>query len=257
MRMPSVCGRRKPSSTTVEQLALGSDDAALDRALQARRAAEDKLAALNGAAAKIGEDIADVEAEIERVIGQRMRVETSAAVLEMANRLEVVFGDFENVARALEDADVWRTLIVPSEAGNVKGFMGLVRQQLQKATAITLAAFKAHAAAVLAGTARPGLPVAAPPPKLAFVPAEPMVTLYVTKNIRFINSEGGVTVCGQDRWRDLPARIGEMAIAAAQRSRWLTRSAFGPSRVRLACSLHSKAHARGSDREAANLRRLP
>jgi hypothetical protein len=89
--MPSVCGRRKPSSTTVEQLALGSDDAALDRALQARRAAEDKLAALNGAAAKIGEDIADVEAEIERVIGQRMRVETSAAVLEMANRLEVVF----------------------------------------------------------------------------------------------------------------------------------------------------------------------
>jgi hypothetical protein len=77
------------------------------------------------------------------------------------------------------------------------------------------AALKAHARGVLAGTGPASLPrPAAPAPVLTVVPQEPMVNLFVVRNIRYVASGGDVVCCGRNRRHDLPARIGELALAA-------------------------------------------
>jgi hypothetical protein len=199
----------------VERLALEADEAKLDRALEARRASEDKLAALNGAALKINSEVADIEAQIAAAIDALMRKETSAAVLEMASELEVLFGDFDNVARALQEADAWEagSSLMSPDVGDVRSLVMKVREGLQNASAHALASLKSHAAAVLAGTARPSLPQRpAPAPKLAIVPPAPTLTLLSMRKLKYVNADGGVTVLGAYHKHDFPKALGELAL---------------------------------------------
>jgi hypothetical protein len=160
-RLQIAEGRLDQARVNVEALALEPDEAKLDAALQARRAAEDKLAALNGAAVKIGAEIASIEAEIERFRDGLMRAETSAAITDMVNRLEMAETDFEGIAHVLEDILREAALLV-IDAHPAYDFVGSARAQLPPAIAVIKNLLKGRAHGVLNGGLPASLPRAAP-----------------------------------------------------------------------------------------------
>src|ERR1700688_4925489 len=66
VRLSTAEAKLAEARSNVEALALEADDVALDRALQARRGAEDKLTALRGAALKIGADDSAIEMALDK-----------------------------------------------------------------------------------------------------------------------------------------------------------------------------------------------
>jgi hypothetical protein len=196
----------------VERLALESDKTALDRALQARRAAEDLVGALSDASVKINNEIANVEAEIERVVDGRMRSETAAAISAMIERFEKAGAVYD--AACLEYISAAKELgLLVAEARGVAAFLELECVQLPPENAVVVREAKNHRAAVLSGGARPSLPQPAPePPKLAVVPAAPMMTVLAMKNLKYIGVQGTVICCGKYRRHDLPQKLAELAL---------------------------------------------
>jgi hypothetical protein len=86
---------------------------------------------------------------------------------------------------------------------------------LPAAIAQVTAALGSHGAGVLAGHGKASLPKPAPElVKLAIVPSEPVVTLFVTQNLKFVGSNGAVVCIGRNRRVDLPAPIAELALAS-------------------------------------------
>jgi hypothetical protein len=212
VRTQTAEGKLAACRATVEQLALEADDAALDRALQARRAAEDKLAALHGAAAKIGKEVSEIEAAIDKVVDGRVRAETSVAVNAMADELAEAQADFTKAAQRLEAAARQGGLLVP-ESRAVAEFTLSAREQLPPAVEMVVAGLRAHARGVLAGHGSPSLPRPAPAPVLTLVPAaEPMQTVFIKRNVKYLDAGRTVTIAGNRR-HSLPLRLAEEALS--------------------------------------------
>jgi hypothetical protein len=198
-----------------ELAANGGDDAAISAAESKMRSQEDRAVTLRAAISDVESVITGHEREIASIIDQRMRVETNGAVLEMADELEVLFGDFDNVARALQEADAWEagSSLMSPDVGDVRSLVVKVREGLQIASVHALASLKSHAAAVLAGTARPSLPQRpAPAPELEVVAPMPTLTLIPTKKLRYTDASGAVIVCGAYRQHAFPQPLGELAL---------------------------------------------
>jgi hypothetical protein len=105
-------------------------------------------------------------------------------------------------------------LLIP-ESVAVHEFTRSAREQLVPAVEMVVGALKQHARGFLSGHAPASLPrPAVPAPVLTVVPQEPMVNVFVTRNIRYVASGGDVICCGRNRRHDLPARIAELAISA-------------------------------------------
>jgi hypothetical protein len=214
VRLSTAEAKLAEARSNVEALALEADDVALDRALQARRGAEDKLTALRGAALKIGAEVSAIEMAIDKVVDQRVRHETNLAVLAMADELAEAQTNFTKAAQRLEAAARQGGLLVP-ESRAVAEFTLSALTQLPAAVEMVTTALRQHARGVLSGHAPASLPrPAAPAPVLTVVPTEPMVNLFVTKNIRYVGQGGDVICCGQNRRHDLPKRVAELAINA-------------------------------------------
>src|SRR5580693_9357814 len=139
VRLQTAEAKLAEARSNVEALALESDETALDRALQSRRAAEDKLAALHGAAAKIGKEISEIEAAIDKVVDGRVRAETSVAVNAMADRLAKAQAAHEAAALELELAAKEGGILIP-ESVPVYQFTRSAREQLPPAVEMVVAA---------------------------------------------------------------------------------------------------------------------
>jgi hypothetical protein len=216
VRLSTAEAKLAEARSNVEALALESDDAKLDAALQARRAAEDKLAALNVAALKIGKEVSDIEAAIDKVIDQRCRGETAAAITSMIERFEKTGAVYD--AACLDFIAAAKELgLIVIEARGIAEFLERDRVQLPPENALVIGQASSHRAGVLAGGRPPSLPrPTAPAPVLTVVPQsqEPTVNVFVTRNIRYVASGGDVVCCGQNRRHDLPERIAELALAS-------------------------------------------
>ena len=187
VRLQTAETKLTEARSNVEALALESDDAKLDAALQARRSAEDKLAALRGAALKIGKEVSDIEAAIDKVVDGRVRRETSAAVATMATRLAEAQVAHDAAALELEAASKEGGILI-AESRAVYEFTLSARQQLQPAIQMVVAALHAHAKAVIAGGAPASLPrPAAPAPVLTVVPAAEKTQTVSSSGIRNIS----------------------------------------------------------------------
>jgi hypothetical protein len=198
--------------SNVEALALEADEAALDRALQARRSAEDKLAALRGAALAIGKEISEIEVAIDKVVDGRVRVETSAAVDAMADRIAKAQVAHEAAALELESAAKEGGKLI-AESVAIFEFTRSAREQLPSAVEMVVAALRAHSRGVLSGHGSPSLPQQpAPPPKLEIVPPMPTVTLFTTKKLKYLDAAGAVIVCGAYHKHTFPQALGELAL---------------------------------------------
>jgi hypothetical protein len=214
VRLQTAEAKLAEARSSVEALALESDEAALDRALQSRRAAEDKLAALHGAAAKIGKEISAIEAQIDKVVDQRCRSETSAAVNTMADRVQRAAAAFDEAAKEMEAASNEAGPLIP-EAQAVHQFVLDARTQLVPAVEMIVAALKAHARGVSSGHGPASLPrPAAPAPKLAIVPPMPPdVNIFLLQNLKFVAANGEIVVCGKNKRHDVPRPLAEKALA--------------------------------------------
>jgi hypothetical protein len=199
---------------SVQQAALGDDKAKRKAALEAKREAEDEIAALREAAATIAKEITGIEAQIDQIVDKRCRIETSIAVNAMADRIARAQGAHEAAALELESAANEGGILIP-ESRAVYEFTLSARQQLQPAIQMVVAGLHAHAKAVIAGGAPASLPrPAAPAPKLAIVPPPPTptLTLIPTKKLRYTDASGAVIVCGAYRQHTFPQALGELAL---------------------------------------------
>jgi hypothetical protein len=199
---------------TVERTALGDDKAKLKTALQAKREAEDDVAALNEAAATIRKDIVAVEAEIERVVDGRMRGETAAAINTMIEQFEETAAEYDTATRAYISAAKELGLLV-AEARGIAAFLELERVQLPPENAVAVREAKNYSAAVLNGARAPSLPQAPKePPKLVVVPPAPTLNIFALKNLKFVNDAGAVICIGGKKRSDVPEALGRLAISS-------------------------------------------
>jgi predicted transcriptional regulator len=197
-----------------ESAANGGDDAAISKLEAQMRSSQDRALTLAGAIGDVDKTIDELERTIDRIIDKRCRSETSIAVDAMADRIAKAQVAHEAAALELELAAKEGGLLIP-EARAVYEFTRSLREQLKPANEMIVGALKGHARGVLDGHYPASLPRPAPPPvKLAVVPSEPMMTLYVTKNIRYLDASGATVCCGQNRRHDLPAHIGKLALDA-------------------------------------------
>jgi hypothetical protein len=122
------------------------------------------------------------------------------------------------------EAAVRESALVVFEGHAISALVMNARQQLESAIPTIVEGLKHHARAVAAGTARAILPQPAPePPKLAVVPAPPMMTVLAIKNFKYIGVQGAVICCGKYRRHDLPMicrrRLPSWRCASTLRSR--------------------------------------
>jgi hypothetical protein len=200
----------------VEQLALGADDAALDRALQAKRGCEDKIGALRVAATRIGEEVSEIEAQIDKVVDQRCRAETSIAVNAMADELAEAQADFTKGAQRLEAAARQGGLIVP-ESRAVAEFTLSAYTQLEPAVEMVTAALRQHARGVLSGHYAPSLPRPAPAAPVLMVvgpPPEPTMNVFAIRSLKYVAADGSIAKIGKYKRADVPKHLAELALSS-------------------------------------------
>jgi hypothetical protein len=214
VRLQTAETKLNEARSNVEALALEADETALDRALQAKRGAEDKLSALHGTALKIGKEVSDIEAAIDKVVDGRVRRETSAAVATMATRLAEAQVAHDAAALELEAASKEGGILI-AESRAVYEFTLSARQQLQPAIQMVVAALHAHAKAVIAGGAPASLPrPVAPAPVLTVVPAaEPVQTIFIKRNVKFLDQAGRTVTIAGNRRHSLPQKLAEEALS--------------------------------------------
>jgi hypothetical protein len=210
-RVLAAEGKVAECRATVEQLALDGDDAKLDAALRARRAAEDKLAALNGAAVKIGAEVTDIEAQIERVVDQRMRAETALAVDALADRLAKAQAAHEAAALELEMAARESALVVLDGHG-VTAFVMSARQQLPPAIDVILRELRSHSKGVLAGYHRASLPRPEPEPKKTAPEPPNTKGVFLLKHVVYTDADGRQHLLPKMNQADLPLALAAKAL---------------------------------------------
>jgi hypothetical protein len=199
--------------TLVEQLALDADEAALDRALQAWRGAEDKAGAISAAIVKIGAEIADIESEIERVVDGRMRTETAAAVSAMIERFDKAAAAHAAATLEYEQTAKELGLIIP-EGVALANFLLSSREQPPATHTLIVTLSKNHRQAVLNGGAKASLPQPEKPaPKLTIV-EPPTKGVFAVRHLKYVAEDGSVKCCGRMRKHSLPLHLAETALAS-------------------------------------------
>jgi len=210
-RLQAAEGRVDQARVNVEALALEPDEAKLDAALQARRAAEDKVSALQAASVTIGKEISSIESAIEAARDKLMRGETAAAVDDIASRLTMAAADFGGIAQVLEDILREASLIVLDAHGCV-AFTMSAKQQLPPAIDVVLVGLRNHAHAVVHGGAPASLPRAAPEPVPLTLVEPPTMVIFPVKPLKYTDAQGTVICLGAMRRHTVPKAIGERAL---------------------------------------------
>ncbi|MDI3565406.1 hypothetical protein [Bradyrhizobium sp. Arg816] len=154
--------------------ALSGDDAGLDAAEGSLRAAQDRAATLKTALTEINQRLADLERAKEDAADKKLRAETAAEIDRLIGKLTEVGTEFNETAIRLS---THTTSAVPLvyEALGLDKFMATCQAEVPAALELVAKLLRAHADAVIAGTAPATLPrgedqhVPAP----AQAPAEP------------------------------------------------------------------------------------
>jgi hypothetical protein len=168
---------------------------------------------LHGAAAKIGKEVSEIEAAIDKVVDGRVRAETSVAVTAMADRLAKAQVAHATAALELELAAKEGGILI-AESAAIYEFTRSAREQLVPAVEMVVAAFKAHSLGVLSGHGSPSLPRPAPPPvQLKVVPAEPMQTVFIKRNTKYLDQAGRTVTIAGNRKHSLPQKLAELALS--------------------------------------------
>jgi hypothetical protein len=192
----------------------GGDDKAISAAEGKMRDSQDRVQTLTGALADVDKTIAGLERDIDQIVDKRCRAETSIAVTAMADRIAKAQAAHQAAAIELEAASKEGGILIP-ESRAVYEFTLSARTQLVPAVEMVIAGLKAHARGVLSGHGPASLPrPAAPAPVLTVVPAaEKMQTIFIKRNLKYLDQAGRIVTIAGNRKHSLPQKLAELALS--------------------------------------------
>lgn len=144
-------------AAAAKQAALTSDDAELDRAEAALRAAQDRSATLTNALSEVDQQLEALERKKAEIADQKVRSETAAEIERLGRGLAEIGAEFNVTAERLSEY-TRRSVPLVYEALGLDNFIATCRAQVPEALEMVGKLLRAHADAVIAGTAPATLP---------------------------------------------------------------------------------------------------
>ncbi|MHC2686785.1 hypothetical protein ACVJDU_008349 [Bradyrhizobium diazoefficiens] len=166
LRSLSWSKRSRVTRAAAKQAALTGDDAELDRAEAALRAAQDRNTTLKAALTEVDQQLEALERTKAEIADRKVRAETAAEIELLVRELTQVGAEFNSTAARLSDHTA-RAVPVVFDALGLDKFMAICRAEVPAALELVSKLLRAHADAVVAGTA----PAKLPRPAEASVPA--------------------------------------------------------------------------------------
>lgn len=164
-------------AAAARQAALTGDDAALDQAEAALRAAQDRSTTLKAALTEVDQQLEALERTKTEMEDRKVRAETAAEIELLVRKLTEVGAEFNSTAERLSEYTA-RAVPVVFEALGLDKFMAICRAEVPSALELVSTLLRAHADAIVCGRAPATLPRAEEPaPKLQLTakPAPPVV----------------------------------------------------------------------------------
>lgn len=155
-------------ASAAKDCALSGDDAGLDAAQTSLRAAQDRAVTLRSALSEIDQQITDLQQAKAEMADRKLRSETAAEIELLARKLGEIGVEFIGVAERLSE-QTRRAMPVVYEALGINNFAKVCLTEVPQAVELVSTMLRAHADAVLAGTAPAKLPL--PEEASAEVPA--------------------------------------------------------------------------------------
>lgn len=180
----------------------GGDDTALSAAEIAMRREQDRAATLINAIANAEIAIADLERDIEKVIDQRCRAETAAAVTTIVNQWRSAGAAFDKAIGELVALARESAIVIP-DAEPLRVFLEAAQQQVSPEASMITSVLEGHAKAVLAGTAPASLPKPATPEPAAVVERPVTERMFTMRTVRWRDAHGAQQVADQYTHADL------------------------------------------------------
>ncbi|MFK4525734.1 chromosome segregation ATPase [Bradyrhizobium japonicum] len=144
-------------ATAAKDSALSGDDAGLDAAEGSLRAAQDRAATLQTALTEMNQQLADLERAKEEAADKKLRAETATEIDRLIGKLTEVGAEFNETAARLS-AHTTRAIPIVYEALGLDKFMATCQAEVPAALELVATLLRAHADAVIAGTAPATLP---------------------------------------------------------------------------------------------------
>lgn len=136
---------------------IDGDDAELDRAEAALRAAQDRSATLKAALTEVDQQLEALERTKAEIADRKVRAETAAEIELLVRELTQVGAEFNSIAARLSEHTA-RAVPLVFDALGLDKFMAICRAEVPAALELVSKLLRAHADAVVAGTASAELP---------------------------------------------------------------------------------------------------
>lgn len=144
-------------AAAAKQAALAGDDAEVDGAEAALRAAQDRSATLKAALTEVDQQLEDLERTKAEIADRKVRAETAAEIELLVRKLTEVGVEFNSAAERLSEHTA-RAVPVVLDALGLDRFMAVCRAEVPAALELVATLLRAHAHAVVAGTAPAKMP---------------------------------------------------------------------------------------------------
>jgi chromosome segregation ATPase len=172
-------------AAAAKEFALSGDDAELDRAEGSLRASQDRSATLKTALAEVEQQLVALERAKAEMSDRKLRAETAAEIELLVRKMTDFAAEFDAAAASLSEYTA-RAVPVIWEARGLDEFVKICRAQVPSTVEMVGTLLRAHADAVVAGTAsatlpRPDEPIPAQVPVAAPVAQEPPFKYHVLK----------------------------------------------------------------------------
>jgi len=170
-------------AAAAKDCALTGDDAGLDAAETSLRSAQDRAVTLRSALAEIDQRLADLECTKVEMADRKVRAETAAEIELLVRKLTEVGAEFNSTAERLSEHTA-RAVPVVLDALGLDKFMAVCRAEVPAALELVTTLLRAHADAVVTGTAPAKLPhpdAVSAPVLAAQPPKEPHFKYYPVK----------------------------------------------------------------------------
>lgn len=144
-------------SAAAKDYALTGDDAGLDAAETSLRAAQDRAVTLRSALSEIDQQLANLERAKSDMADRKVRAETAAETELLVRKLTEVGAEFNSTAERLSEHTA-RAVPVVLDALGLDRFLAVCRAEVPAALELVTTLLRAHADAVIAGTAPAKMP---------------------------------------------------------------------------------------------------
>jgi hypothetical protein len=194
-----------------QRAALDGDDAALDAAEAAERAALHRHGTLAAASGEAGKMLAFLEEQIATMEDQKLRKATAAEIAALADELVEVAAGFDASVAALAGV-CNRALAVSMELNGMAVFAAASRTEVAAAIPVVVEVLRQHGRAVLNHSA-PAMLATAEAPFVPTIPVKPVTTrLFATRAVRWVDSSGETKLSRKWVDVDLPPETAERAL---------------------------------------------